>query len=228
MFDTKIVIFPYRHEDYWVFDYEPVGLIKEPFVSGMPAIIDALAGDIPNADKGFKLLFSLMPFSEYQAELIWVKEQYGGNWYSWGDKNLEGWLSPPLFKYFSVAPQKIYCKAEPMSNAMMVIFPYRCEHTWVFDDERVGLVREPFVSGIPQMIDILVSDIPNAEKGFKLLFSGNPFPGYQAELIWQRNEYGGNWYSWDQKNMEGWLCPALFKYFGEAPTKLYCKAENLR
>lgn len=58
MFDTKIVIFPYHHEDYWVFDYEPIGLIKEPFVSGIPAIIDALVGDIPNADKGFKFLFS--------------------------------------------------------------------------------------------------------------------------------------------------------------------------
>jgi hypothetical protein len=49
-----------------------------------------------------------------------------------------------------------------MSNAIMVIFPYRYHHTWVFDDERVGLVKEPFVSGIPEMIDRLVQDIPNA------------------------------------------------------------------
>ncbi|MCL1467528.1 DUF6717 family protein [Argonema galeatum] len=114
-----------------------------------------------------------------------------------------------------------------MSNAMMVIFPYRYEHTWVFDDEGVGLVREPFVSGIPAMIDILVQDIPNADKGFKLLFSVNPFPGYQAELVWLREEYGGNWYRWHQKNMEGWLCPALFKYFSEPPIKIYSKAEKL-
>ena len=40
-----------------------------------------------------------------------------------------------------------------MANAMLVIFPYRYEGTWVFDDERVGLEREPFVSGIPEMID---------------------------------------------------------------------------
>jgi hypothetical protein len=32
-----------------------------------------------------------------------------------------------------------------MSNAMMVIYPDREQYTWVFDDERVGLVREPFV-----------------------------------------------------------------------------------
>jgi hypothetical protein len=28
--------------------------------------------------------------------------------------------------------------------------------------------------------------------------------------------------------MEGWLCPALFKYFPEAPKKLYAKAEPLK
>ncbi len=114
-----------------------------------------------------------------------------------------------------------------MANAMLVIFPYRYQGTWVFDDERVGLEREPFVSGIPQMIDILVQNIPKAEVGFKLLFSANPFPGYQAELVWIREEYGGNWYRWQDKNIEGWLCPALFKYFSEAPIKIYCQAEKL-
>lgn len=114
-----------------------------------------------------------------------------------------------------------------MLNAMMVIVPYKYEGTWVFDDERVGLIREPFVSGIPQMIEVLVQEIPNAEKGFRLLFSSNPFPGYQAELTWLREEYGGNWYFWKTQNMEGWLCPALFKYFVETPSKIYCKAEKL-
>jgi hypothetical protein len=28
--------------------------------------------------------------------------------------------------------------------------------------------------------------------------------------------------------MEGWLCPALFRYFDEAPAELYVKAEALR
>ncbi len=114
-----------------------------------------------------------------------------------------------------------------MSNAMMVIFPYRDQYTWVFDDESVGLVREPFVLGIPEMIDILVQDIPDADKGFRLLFSANPFPGYQAELLREREEYRGYWYRWESKNREGWLCPAMFKYFSEAPQNMYCKAEQL-
>lgn len=114
-----------------------------------------------------------------------------------------------------------------MMNSIMVIFPYRNHQTWVFDDERVGLVQEPFISGVPEMINILVQDIPNIEESFKLLFSANPFPGYQAELIWLREEFGGHWYRWNEKNMEGWLCPALFKYFSDAPNKIYCKAESL-
>lgn len=114
-----------------------------------------------------------------------------------------------------------------MSNAISVIFPYREQHTWVFDDEKVGLVREPFVQGVPAMIDALVAGIPDAETGFRLLFSATPFPGYQAEMLWLREEYGGNWYRWESKNMEGWLCPAMFKYFAAAPHKFYCKAEPI-
>ena len=113
-----------------------------------------------------------------------------------------------------------------MANAIMVIFPYRYENTWVFDDELVGLVREPFVSGIPEMIDLLVEHIPNADGGFKLLFSHSPFPGYQAELVFLREEMSGSWYRWESKNIEGWLCPALFKYFEQAPAKLYAKTED--
>ena len=69
-----------------------------------------------------------------------------------------------------------------MANAIHVIVPYRHASTWVFDDPRVGLAQEPFVSGIPEMIDTMVADIPNAEKGVRLLFASEPFPGYQVEL----------------------------------------------
>ena len=43
-----------------------------------------------------------------------------------------------------------------MDNALMVIFPYQYEGTWVFDDSAVDLVKEPFVFGVPEMIDELV------------------------------------------------------------------------
>ncbi len=113
-----------------------------------------------------------------------------------------------------------------MANAMMVIFPYRHNGLWVFDDDKVVLVKEPFVFGVPEMIDRIVEKIPDAERGFQLLFSASPFPGYQDELTWVREEYEGNWYRWDKAEIEGWLCPALFKYFDAAPKKIYCAVDR--
>jgi len=110
-------------------------------------------------------------------------------------------------------------------NAISVLYPYKYEDMWVFDDPDVDLRREPFVAGIYEMITRLVANIPNAEKGFRLLFSPTPFPGYTVKLEWGREEYGGNWYFSQQFGMEGWLCPALFKYFDKAPPELYGKAE---
>jgi len=110
-------------------------------------------------------------------------------------------------------------------NALLVIAPYKYQGAWVFDDPAVGLFREPFIAGIDAMIDKAVADIPNAEKGFRAIFSAAPFPGANWKLDWRREESGGNWYYSDQFQMEGWLCPALLKYFPTAPREIYVKIE---
>ena len=92
------------------------------------------------------------------------------------------------------------------------------------DDPRVGLRQEPFVSGADDIIDILTEDIPDAATGFKLVFSPEPFPGFTARFDWNRSEHGGNWYTWSERGIEGWLCPALFKYFATAPKAIYVQA----
>jgi hypothetical protein len=46
-----------------------------------------------------------------------------------------------------------------------------------------------------------------------------------VKLEWRREESGGNWYYSDKYQMEGWLCPALFKYFAKAPREIYVRAE---
>lgn len=111
------------------------------------------------------------------------------------------------------------------ANSLMVIVPYQYGGTWVFDDQATGLKREPFVAGVPEMINHLVRDIPDATNGFRMLFSTQPFPGHQKRLTWIRPEGGGNYYRLDDPPMEGWLCPALFRYYREAPKELYVKAE---
>ena len=109
-------------------------------------------------------------------------------------------------------------------NSLFAIAPYKYEDIWVFDDPRVGLSQEPFVSGADTIIDVLTEGLPDAPQGFKLIFSPQPFPGYSARFVWSRPEYGGNWYSWPERGMEGWLCPALFKYFEAAPKEIYVRA----
>jgi hypothetical protein len=44
-------------------------------------------------------------------------------------------------------------------------------------------------------------------------------------LSWVREVHGGNVYRWDEKEMEGWLCPALPRFFGLPPEKLYLQVK---
>jgi hypothetical protein len=114
-----------------------------------------------------------------------------------------------------------------MANALNVIHPYKWEGLWVFDDERAGLDREPFVEGADTIIEkaLAMKSIPEAEKGFRLLFSAGPFPNYDLKLEWLRQGEGGNWYRAENLEMEGWLCPALLKYFEAPPTEIYARFE---
>jgi hypothetical protein len=115
-----------------------------------------------------------------------------------------------------------------VANQIAVIKPYHWEGMWVFDDERVGLEREALVAGADSMVDIAVAqkDIKNADTGFLLLFSVGPFPGADMQLEWVRAEFGGNVYRWDEH--EGWLCPALLRYFDVAPKQLFVQMKELR
>ena len=115
-----------------------------------------------------------------------------------------------------------------MPNQINVLHPYNVRGTWVFDDPAKGLEREPFVMGVPEMIEVLTMGIPSAEKGFCLLFSSDPFPGADTVLRLKKEDLGGAWYSMeDPVSLVGWLCPAMFKYFDKVPEKIYVKAEKL-
>jgi hypothetical protein len=116
-------------------------------------------------------------------------------------------------------------KENDAMNSLMVIVPYKYEGLWVFDDAAVGLSKEPFIAGIDTLIDKATASIPDAQHGFRAIFSGTQFPGANFKLEWRRAESGGNWYYSPEFNQEGWLCPALFKYFKSAPAEIYVKVE---
>ena len=126
-----------------------------------------------------------------------------------------------------VAAAGVERKLVSAGNALLVIRPYRSGGTWRFDEPALRIRGEPFVAGIPEMIDKMVADIPGAENGFRLIFSQHPFPGADFRVDLRRGESGGNWYYREQYQMEGWLCPALFKFFPRAPRHIYVKAEAM-
>lgn len=109
------------------------------------------------------------------------------------------------------------------SNSIFLINPKRYNGTWVFTDNSVGLVNEPFVAGIPEVID---SYVPQEYNSFNLYFSSSPFPGYSTYLSKKENESGGAWYVDNKTSQRGWLCPALLKYFSTPPEELYVKVSN--
>lgn len=111
-------------------------------------------------------------------------------------------------------------------NAIMAIHPYQHEGMWVFDDPAVSLIQEPFVAGADTLIDRATQGVPDAERGFTILFSRKQFPGAVLRLEWRRAEFDGNWYYSPDFDAEGWLCPALFKYFDSAPKEIFVQVKD--
>ena len=68
-------------------------------------------------------------------------------------------------------------------NSIHVIFPYRKNGVWMFDDEAVGLKQEPFVSGAPE---IQLKTPPNCQR------STNRWTNPGAELRSRRFGPNGN------------------------------------
>lgn len=115
-------------------------------------------------------------------------------------------------------------------NSLMVIKPYKWEKMWVFDDPLVGLAKEALVAGVPEILEELLErqgiQLEEAEKGFLVTFSAIPFPGHRMSCTWVGEEVDGNWYEESVSKKQGWLCPALLKYFHKPPKNLYIRADR--
>ncbi len=128
-------------------------------------------------------------------------------------------------------PGKTVIKGMNMhQNSIMVLKPYKWAGMWVFDDDQTGLVREPFVAGVPEILEALLQQqgipLEVAEKGFRLIFSAVPFPGHQLSARRIGEEGSGTWYEETVGAARGWLCPALFRSFPIAPENLYVRVER--
>lgn len=126
----KFTIHPYitdwQGNRVWVFDDLSKGLINEGLVSGSDAILDRLASQFPDGEKGFTITFADQPFDGHQLSFSWLKAGMGeglaegaeGNWYVEESTGMKSWLCPALFKYFPSAPTNIYVKAEALQGRL--------------------------------------------------------------------------------------------------------------
>jgi len=107
-----------------------------------------------------------------------------------------------------------------MNNSIFVIKPYKWNGMWVFDDERVGLDKEPFVAGADTMIDTAVQlkGLQDAEDGFLTVLSAGPFPHADFDLEWVREDSGGS---------VGWWAGARRSYKDSGIGRLFGRSSAL-
>lgn len=120
-----------------------------------------------------------------------------------------------------------------MTNQLITIHPYyTTTGEWVFDDPSTGLIKEELVQGIDTMLDTM-ADMRGLDKskGFDVTFSSTKIPKYDIRLT-KMHEIDGNgklygtMYYCQEFETEGWLCPALYLYFTEAPDNIYIKVQE--
>lgn len=119
-----IKIITYWKYNTWCFTDESVGLKDEAFVAGADTMITELLRrkgiPLEKANDGFILTFSAEYFPSADAFITHATEDEAkvGNWYILegveGQEDIIGWFCPALFRYFEVAPLKIYAEVQTL------------------------------------------------------------------------------------------------------------------
>ena len=91
------------------------------------------------------------------------------------------------------------------------------------DDPTKGIVMEPLVRGIPEIIAAIVG--PRVDR-FTITFTADRTASHDNVLLRMTPEDGGHWYKLGGTTMNGWLCPVLLEYFDEAPLELYLRLKT--
>lgn len=119
------------------------------------------------------------------------------------------------------------------ANSILLINPFNKHGMWVFNDNRTGLIEEPFIAGAELFIEFLLQKLgflESAKTGFNALFATLPFPEHDARIDFIEFKDMGSVYTTNLqgfKNRAGenklWLCPALNLYFKNSPQNLFVK-----
>ena len=77
---------------------------------GIPEIINKAVAHLHDPQAGFTVLFNNTGLPSADVVLKKLDIDSGGTWYEQEGTGLKGWLCPALFKYYPVAPEKLYIK----------------------------------------------------------------------------------------------------------------------
>jgi hypothetical protein len=106
-----------------------------------------------------------------------------------------------------------------------------CHYPWVFQDPNSGAQRL-FVMGGDYIVGYAARRLmPDARKGFRLLFSDQPFEGSECARLTEL-QFGGASYLVDTPDalalynepIEGWFCEPILAWFNHFPEKLHFQA----
>ncbi|NJL99974.1 MAG: hypothetical protein HC924_14765 [Synechococcaceae cyanobacterium SM2_3_2] len=92
---------------------------------------------------------------------------------------------------------------------------------WMFDDESIGIYREPFVEGMSEILDEVAQSYGKTDS--MTVEFGEYLDRWEYSLELIREERQGARYYSPELDMEGWLCPVIHQYFDEVPDKIYMR-----
>lgn len=123
-------------------------------------------------------------------------------------------------------------KTQKRNNSIYTLDAYRHGGMWVFDDDAVNLVKEPFVAGADVVFDHMAGrHLDGTKDKVSVAFSTTPIPSYDVEAkITGADGNDGHFYKVtefvgddDMVGFPFWLCPALLLYYKDAPENIYIK-----
>ena len=106
-------------------------------------------------------------------------------------------------------------------NSIFRILVHRKNGIWVFDDDRFGIVGQPFVFGADLILEKMAAQSGLSGECLNLVFAGIPFPGSDFTLKFIREETEGFMYRCEEENLQCWLSPSLKNYFPDPPPEIY-------
>lgn len=98
------------------------------------------------------------------------------------------------------------------------IDPYLEDGSWYFDDPKVGLVHEPLTDGVPELLALICDGEPER---CRLLFHDTKIGQPMITLVRDGSYLGSSVYHDPVTKQECLLCPALLRYFSQAPEVMY-------